>query len=482
MVWAEIGPPVGEEKRFQQRVKYAGSSSLVRCTLERESDLLSDAAVAEFDCKSLLRVLPEIPLLRSVSFRFERFMSLRYLWGAEGQDEGRSFLRFITYVAIGGVTLGVAALLLALAIVRGFSREIEDKIVGFGAHIQVTSYVQDEPLAQGAALRANLSRMDGIARVVPVVEQPVLLRHSEDAIDGVVLLGLEQLPVYLQKRVTTGTAGMRQGQGGHPGLVVGRELANRLGLGVGQLVTAFALQKGTSEGEAIGIQPPRVKQFRIRGVYDTSLKNIDDVYVFSGVSPARWLGNVPSPAVSRFNVTVDDVSRIDSLAAQIENRFGFPVSARTIYQRYAGLFAWVDLQQSIIPLVIGVIVIVAAFNIIGTLLMLILEKTREIGVLKSLGTSRGTLKHLFLGLGLLIGAVGTGIGTGLALTLALLQQHFGLISLPAEAYYMTTAPIGLNPLDFVLVGTVTILLCGAAAYVPARVAARVEPARAIRFE
>jgi len=409
-------------------------------------------------------------------------MSLRYLWGAEGQKEGRSFLRFITFVAIGGVTLGVAALLLALAIVRGFSREIENKIVGFGSHIQVTSYVQDQPLSQGGSLRSGLARMDGISQVSPVVEQPVLLRHAEDAIDGVVLLGMKQLPSYLEQRVERGAFDVQQGGGDHPGLVVGRELADRLGLEVGQLVTTFALQEGSSSEGSMRVQPPRVKQFRVRGIYDTSLKNIDDVYVFSTVSSARWLGNVPTPSVSRLNVTVADVSRIDSLAAQIENRFGFPVSARTIYQQYAGLFAWVDLQQSIIPLVIGVIVIVAAFNIIGTLLMMILEKTREIGVLKSLGTSGGALKRLFLTLGLLIGAVGTGIGAGLALTLALLQKHFGIISLPAEAYYMTTAPIGLNPLDFVLVAVVTILLCGAAAYVPARVAARVEPVRAIRFK
>ena len=409
-------------------------------------------------------------------------MSLRYLWGAEGREEGRSFLRFITYVAIGGVALGVAALLLALAIVRGFSREIENKIVGFGAHIQVTSYVQDQPLDQGSDLRSELAQMDGISGVASVVEQPVLLRRTDDAIDGVVLLGVEQLPSYLRQRIHEGAFEVHPRDGGHPGLVVGQELASRLGLEVGQLVTTFALREETSGESSFGVRTPRVKQFRVRGIYDTSLKNIDDVYVFSRVSTARWLGDVPSSSVSRFNVTVEDVSRIDSLAAQIENRFGFPVSARTIYQQYAGLFAWVDLQQSIIPLVIGVIVIVAAFNIIGTLLMLILEKTREIGILKSLGTSGEALKRLFLVLGLLIGTVGTGVGSIVALCLALVQQQFGIISLPAEAYYMSTAPIGLNPLDFVLVGAITVLLCGAAAYVPARVAARVEPVRAIRFQ
>lgn len=408
-------------------------------------------------------------------------MSLRYLRGAEGQSDGRSFLRFVTYVAIGGVTLGVAALLLALAIVRGFSREIENKIVGFGAHIQVSNYVQDEPLEDGGSLGADLATMEGVSEVSPVVEQPVLLRRSGNEIDGVVLLGMDRIPLYLEEQMDTGRF-ERQGETGqHPGLVVGRELATQLNLSVGDLVTAFSLRRASDEDHG-GLKRPRVKQFRIQGIYDTSLQNIDDVYVFSDLETARWLGGVMDSSVTRFNVTVQDPSRIDSLAATIENRFGFPVSARTIYQQYAGLFAWVDLQQSIIPLVIGVIVIVAAFNIIGTLLMLILEKTREIGVLKSLGTSSATLKRLFLMLGLLIGAVGAGLGAVLALSLSLIQQHFGIISLPAEAYYMSTAPIGLSPWDFVLVVFTTIVLCGLAAYIPARVAARVEPVRAIRFE
>lgn len=391
-------------------------------------------------------------------------------------------MRFIMYVAIGGVALGVTALLLALAIVRGFSQEIEDKIVGFGAHIQVASYVENEPLSQGASLQKELSGMDGISRVTPVIEQPVLLRHSEDAIDGVVLLGMDGLPSYLEQQLVEGSFANPPDNREHSGLVVGQDLADRLGLETGQLVTAFALQNGEGEDESIGVRRPRVKQFRVQGIFDTSLEDVDDVYVFSDVSTVRELGNVAAPSVSRFNVTVTDRSRIDSLAAQIENRFGFPVSARTIYQQYAGLFAWVDLQQNIIPLVIGVIVIVAAFNIIGTLLMMILEKTREIGVLKSLGTSGKTLKRLFLGLGLLIGIVGTGIGTILGVSLALVQQQFGIISLPAEAYYMTTAPIELNLFDALLVASVTILLCGVAAYVPARVAAHVEPVRAIRFQ
>lgn len=411
-------------------------------------------------------------------------MALRYLSGPEGQTEGRSFLRFVTYVAIGGVALGVAALLLSLAIVRGFSQEITEKIVGFGAHVQVQSYFQEQPLTNASSLHAKLTSTEGVTEAVSRVESVVLLRQSEQSIDGVRLLGTDRPPGYLQKHMKSGSFQTEDIETNRPPLVVGASLADRLGLELGQTVTAFSLREGGKEDSGFQLRRPRVKQFVITGIYDTTLANIDDNFVFTTLSTARDLVGLPEGAVSRFDVTVRDFSKVDSVAAQIEGQVDFPATARTIHQLqpFASLFAWVNLQQGIIPLVIGVIVIVGAFNIVGALLMMILEKTREIGILQSLGTSQRALKRLFLTLGLLIGAVGTSIGATLALTLGYLQQQFELIPLPAEAYYMTTAPIELNPLDYVVVSVITLVLCGLAAYVPARVAARVEPVQAIRFQ
>ncbi|MFB6248599.1 MAG: ABC transporter permease [Salinibacter sp.] len=409
-------------------------------------------------------------------------MALRYLRGAEGRAEGGSFLRFITYVAIGGVALGVASLLLSLAIVRGFSQKITEKIFGFGAHIQVRSYVEDQALTPAASLGEQIRSTAGVASVSPVVEDVVLLRQSDRSIDGVRLLGTDAAPSYLSQKMSEGTFALQSSPRGHAPLVVGSDLAQRLGLEVGQVVTAFSLREGGTGRSRMA--PPRVRQFQVTGIYDTSLSNIDDNFAFTRLKTARSLVGLSASAVSRFDVRVRDVSAVDSVAAQIEAAVGFPASARTIYnlQPYASLFAWVDLQQGIIPLVIAVIVIVAAFNIVGILLMIILEKTREIGVLQSLGTSQTTLKRLFLAFGLLIGAVGTTLGAGLALVLGLLQKRFDLIPLPEEAYYMTTAPIALNPIDYLIVCVLTLLLCGLAAYIPARVAARIEPVRAIRFQ
>jgi len=417
-----------------------------------------------------------------VSSRFEYLVAFRYLRGAEGRAEGRSFLRFITYVAVGGVALGVAALLMSLAIVRGFSQEITEKIFGFGAHVQVQSYVSDQPLEGASSLRSTLRSTPGVATASGVVEDVVLLRQSARSIDGVQLLGAETAPDYLARSLVAGTFELGETHD-RSSLVVGAGLADRLGLDVGDQVTAFSLREG-GETNGARLGRPRLRQFRIRGIYETSLSNVDDNFAFTSLSTARQLVGLSPNTVTRFDVTVDDIGAVDSVATRIEDALGFPASARTIYQLqpYASLFAWVDLQQSIIPLVIGVIVIVAAFNIVGILLMIILEKTREIGVLQSLGASQTTVKRLFLAFGLLIGTVGTTIGSGIALLLGFLQQRFSIIPLPEEAYYMTTAPIELNPIDYLIVGTLTLALCGLAAYIPARVAARIEPVRAIRFQ
>lgn len=414
--------------------------------------------------------------------RFERYVAFRYLRGATGRNESRRFLRFITSVAIGGVAVGVAALLLALAIVRGFSREIEAKIVGFGAHVQVES-IADRPIKGAGALAADLAARPHVAEVWPVVEEFTLLRRSSEAIDGVKLVGVEALPSYLAAHMNRGAATFRPDDMGHPGLVIGSALASVLGVSVGERVTAFSMRDaGELAGEGARLRSfPKVKQFVVTGIYETSFANFDEVFVFCPLDVARSLLDYGPDEVTRFDLTLDDVAAADSVSARINEELGFPIMSRTIYEVYHSYFAWVNLQQSIIPLVIGIIILVAAFNILATLLMIILEKTREVGVLVSLGASAKLLRRLYLWLGLMIGSVGVVIGEVAAFVLAWLQQRYGLIPLPADAYYMKTAPIELNGLDFVIVGALAVLLCLLAAYVPARVASRIEPIRAIRF-
>ena len=414
---------------------------------------------------------------------FHRFVALRYLVGAQGREEGHRFLRFITYVAIGGVAIGVATLLLALAIVRGFSREIEAKIVGFGAHVQVEN-IRHAPLDNAAVMLDGIRGLDAVERAQPVVSEFALLRRSQTEIDGVSVWGTDALPAYLSGAIIKGSGELNREEAGEHRLVIGSSLARSLGLGLGDRVTVFSTRNmaALAGGEASLLAArPRAKQFDVTGIYETFLADFDETYVFTTLAVARSLLDYAPDEVTRLDLTLHDPAEAGAIAANVEETFGFPVMARTIFQVYRGLFAWVNLQEAIIPFVIGVMIIVAAFNIVGTLLMVIMEKTREIGVMASMGASRRSIQRLFLWLGLFVGAAGTVLGLGVALVLALTQQRYDLIPLPAEAYYMSTAPVALNPFDFLIVGAISLVLCVLASYIPARFAARIDPLKVIRF-
>lgn len=418
----------------------------------------------------------------SVSFNVESFIARRYLRGAEGKSEGRRFLRLITWISIGGVAVGVAALILALSIVRGFSGEITDKVIGFASHVQVQS-IRDEPL-QGAAMLSNILGNESIvSTAMPIIQEFVLIRRSSNDIDGVSLQGVGSLPDYISSSLLQGT-GLLEPQNGTsassvsgPGIVIGATLARQLGAEIGEHLTAFSIQGGPGSG-ARGA--PRVKQFVLTGIFETSLANFDELYVFVGLSEARSLLEYGPDEITRFDVRVNGGVDYTEAADLLDSRLDFPAIARPVTDIYRSLFAWVSLQQSIIPMIISIIVFVAAVNVIGTLLMIILEKNREMGILASMGATAAMRQRIFVRLGLLIGASGVVIGEVIALVFALLQMRFGIIPLPAEAYYMNTAPIDLNPVDFIVVAAITLVLCTASSWIPARHAAKVLPIHAIR--
>jgi lipoprotein-releasing system permease protein len=224
-----------------------------------------------------------------------------------------------------------------------------------------------------------------------------------------------------------------------------------------------------------------VRQFHVAGVYETGLGDFDERFVFGDIEDARRLFGYGPNQVSRLELTIDDLNQSPVMAAQISQEIGPPVFARSVFDVFRNLFAWVRLQEGIVPLVISVLVFVAAFNIVGTLLMVILDKTREIGVMVAMGASRASVRRVFLTFGVLVGVLGSAIGAALAFAVAALQARFGIIPLPQEAYYLDTAPVELRALDFLVVPVVAVVLCAAMAWLPARVAARVEPVRAIRF-
>lgn len=409
---------------------------------------------------------------------FERTLALRYLRGAAGRGTDRTFLRFVVLAAIGGVAVGTGALLVATMIVRGFSREIEAKIVGFGQHIEIES-VDGAPLSQADSLARVLSALPHVARVTPAVLDFALLRGpgGEAAVDGAVLWGTSADEQSFVASHTQGRFAFTPDSEGRPGLVVGARLAERLGLVVGERVTAFSTRGVSADTRA----RPRVATFYVAGVFETGLGDFDDQFAFADQSRVAALFDYPPDVATRIDVTLDDRSRAASVSEQINVEVGPPLYARPIEEVYRGLFAWVDLQQQIIPLLMSILTLVAAFNIVGVLLMIVLEKAREIGTVLAMGASRRAVQRLFVTLGLMVGLVGSGLGTLAALLFGVLQSRYRFVPLPADAYFLDAAPIEIRLVDVAVIVVASVVLCTLAAYLPARAAARLEPVRTIRL-
>ncbi|MDX1440459.1 MAG: FtsX-like permease family protein, partial [Rubricoccaceae bacterium] len=249
---------------------------------------------------------------------------------------------------------------------------------------------------------------------------------------------------------------------------------------IGSRTTVFSTRGLREGGSALGSRP-RVRQFNVAGIYDTGFPDFDEQFAYIDLDVAREFFQYGAEEITRLDLVLSNIDESSQVAEEISFSFGPPVFARSIYQVFGSLFAWIDLQRSIIPLLISVLIVVAAFNIIGVLLLLILDKSREIGILLAVGASRLSIRSLYVWLGAFIGTLGAAVGILLALAFAFVQIRFGVIPLPPEAYFIDHAPVELQIVDFVVVPAVAIVLCTAAAYFPARSAAGIEPLRSIRF-
>ena len=371
---------------------------------------------------------------------------------------------------------------MAFSVTRGFSSEIEKKIVGFSSFVQVAN-IDDTAIDDSSSIKEDLLEMEDVIGVRSIIEEFVLVQ-SKSQIEGVSIWGLDQRPEFLESYLVDGSLALNESIDGRSPVVLSRSIADKLGAEVGSTVTMFSTrgrEDSMSSGSFGASIRPKIGQFYVAGIYDSGFADFDELYILANISDTRSLLGYQKNQVSRFDVAFDSWDAAEASIASIEEDLGFPYWARSVKDIYSHIFAWVDLQQGIIPLVISIITIVASFNIIGTLLIAVLEKTSQIGVLSSLGATKKQVKQIFVGLGLGIGVVGVLIGEFLALGLLLIQKKYSIIPLPADTYYMTTAPVQFDIFDFVWVGLLAMLLCMLAAYIPARVAANSDPISSIRL-
>ncbi|MDB5035282.1 MAG: Lipoprotein-releasing system permease protein [Chlorobi bacterium] len=388
------------------------------------------------------------------------------------------FISFITAISVLGVMFGVTALLVSLAILDGFDQTLRSNMVAFVGHIEVSSF-GNRPIRNYQKTVATLpERVPEVTRISPFVSREAIIR-SGSGLEGVVLKGI--IPGVdvssIRDRMVAGSFSFPRLDSAQLGrLLLGERLTQKLKVKMGDTVVIFA-----PNGVPSPDNPPTIQQFVISGIYRTGMAEYDDVYTYTSLDQAQHLFEYPSDQVSGYDILVKDINKANEVARKLDTALGFPHYPRTLFDIFEQVFAWLDLQREPIPIVLGLIIIVAVFNIASTLLMVVLEKTESIGVLSTLGARPTGIMKIFVGQGLLIGGVGTMLGVILSLAFTLIQMHYKPLKLDADIYFIDAVPVALTYWHYLLVISISLILSVVFTVIPALIAALVRPVRALRF-
>ena len=391
--------------------------------------------------------------------------------------KSKNFVSFITYISITGVMLGTAALIIALSILGGFEKTITEKLIGFASQVRVQGYQGQLFDSYKKDIVKIRREVPNVSAVTPFVGKEALIR-SKTKIDGIFVNGVDVETDFTETKnqIVEGSYSLNgDGLSSTSEIVIGRKLANKLNVHVGDKIIIQAIN-----GLPSPMNMPRVYQFKISGLFETGMSEYDDLNVYISLKSSQVLFDYGN-SVSGYSLRVNDSKKYSEVSSDVMRIMGYPYYARTIDQIYRNFFNWIELQKKPIPLVLGLIIIVATFNIIGTLLMVVLEKTNDIGVLRAMGANSYSIRKIFVMEGLFIGIVGTVLGNILAFSLCYIQQEFKVMSLPSGIYYMDSVPIFMQWGQFALVSGIALILCFLSTLIPAFVASKLNPINSIRF-
>jgi lipoprotein-releasing system permease protein len=415
--------------------------------------------------------------------RYPFFIGLRYLRAK--RSEG--FLSLITAISTGGVAVGVMTLIVVLAVMTGFEEDLRDRILGFTPHVVISDYGASMPA--DPAVAARLRALDGVEAADPFVQGQAMLASGND-VAGVMLRGVRpqaggaiDFSHHLRRGRIEDLAGRHavrrddsDAQVELPGIILGTELARQLGVAVGDPISVVA---PAGVPTVVGLVP-KVRRFAVVGLFEAGMLEYDTALAFIGLPEGQRFFGL-GDAVSGIEVRTADLDRADAVAARIAGQLDFPYRVQSWRDLNHNLFAAIRLEKFVYFLVLTLIVLVAAFNIVATLVMVVMEKRRDIAVLKSMGATARGIAEIFITKGLIIGGVGTAVGAGLGLLLCLLLGRYE-IPLPPGVFYTSTVPVRIYPQYVALVVGVSLLICLLATLYPARQASRLVPVEAIRYD
>ncbi|MEA3241174.1 MAG: lipoprotein-releasing ABC transporter permease subunit [Pseudomonadota bacterium] len=409
----------------------------------------------------------------------EFFIAFRYLLAKRKQI----FISLITIISIAGVALGVAALIVVMSVMSGFETELKSRILGNNAHIVVMRY--GGAISDYKTIMERVQKVPGVKLAAPFVLNQVMIAHGR-TVSGVVFRGINRendpLGKDIRSQMTAGsfmkkTADTSTGSQDYPGIVLGSELAKNLGVSVGGRVRIIS---PVGSPTPLGMVP-RMKMFQVEGIFSSGMYEYDSSLVYVGLAAAQRLFGLDEK-VSGISVQVADVYGAGALGKKIQQLLGYPFWARDWTDMNRNLFSALKLEQVTMFVILMLVILVAAFNIVSTLFMVVMEKHKDIAILKTLGMPARRVMRIFVWEGMIVGVMGTLLGLGAGIGICELLKNYHFINLPSDIYYVTTLPVNLKPFYVLLICFVSLLISFLATIYPSYRASKMLPAEALRYE
>lgn len=404
-----------------------------------------------------------------MSFSF--FIAKKYIFSRKESK----FISFISVITISGIALGVATLIISLSILKGFENTITYKVMDFDSHIQITSYSGTIPEYKNEFNKIKKILNDKISTMKPYLSQLAIISKKRRK-EGVSVKGIRLHDNWngIKRDIIAGKFLEEENKNY---IVIGKKLADKLLTKLGDYVTLFAL---SNEKLPSLDNPPNIEKFQIVGIYESGMSSYDDLNVYVSLKDAQDLFDLDDQ-ISGIDIKLNNTTQINETKDILKKVMRYPNKVHTIYDTHRNIFTWIELQKKPIPIILTLIILVAVFNIIGTLLIMVLEKTSSLGVLRSIGANRRQIIKIFLYNGFILSIVGIFLGNLLAFVLGYLQLHYDIISIPSSVYLMSSVPIELSPSIFIGVSFVTLILCLVSSIIPSYIASKIDPIKTLRF-
>jgi lipoprotein-releasing system permease protein len=409
---------------------------------------------------------------------FELFIGGRYLRTRQKQ----AFISLITILSIAGVTVGVMALIIVIAVMTGFEEDLKSRILGVESHVVIMR--QGGNFADYPRVLEYVQQTEGVEAATPFIYTQIMLRSS-GGLSGAVLRGItpgsaekvvKNLDASSLAKPEPDLRGFQNLEGLTPGIILGKELASNLGVQKGDAIYLISPRGMISPMGHL----PAMKRFEVTELFESGMYEYDSSLAYVHMEDAQKLLRM-GDTVTGIEVRITHIYKAQEIAKKISKDLGWRYSTRDWMQMNQNFFSALKLEKTVMFIILALIVLVAAFNIASSLIMMVMEKTKDIAILKAMGATDRNIRRIFTFKGMTIGFIGTFLGVSLGSLLCVLLKHYKFIELPGNVYYITTLPVQLEYMDVFIISAAAMVICFLATLYPARQASKLNPVEALRY-